>query len=108
MYVTDLIVGRADHNLQYGALPDKYEKYLPVVTKSIETYRPVYHEFSDEEQIAHAVAKKMRLALAMCASGRLHLALEEVDEGLELSPTNGDLLRLKREIEEQLNRVDER
>ncbi len=104
MYVTDLIVGRADHNLQYGALPEKYEKYLPVVTKSIATYRPLYHEFTDEEQIAHAVAKTMRLAQAMRTSGRLHLALEELDRGLELSPTNSDLLRLKGEIENQLKR----
>ncbi len=104
MYVTDLIVGRADHNLQYGALPDKYEKYLPVVRKSMETYQPLYHEFTGEEQRAHALAKTLRLAQAMAASGRLHLALEEVDKGLELAPANNDLLRLKGEIENQLKR----
>lgn len=104
VYVTDLIVGRADHNLQYGALPDKYEKYLPVVRKSMETYRPLYHDFTDEEQVAHTVAKTMRLVQAMRASGRLHLALEELDKGLELSPTNRDFLRLKGEIQDQLKR----
>ncbi len=104
MYVTDLILGRADHNLQYGALPDKYEKYLPVVVKSIETYRPLYHEFTDEELGAHFVAKKVRVVQAMVTSGRLHLALEELEEGLAAAPDNSELLRLKGEIEDQLKR----
>jgi len=104
VYSIDFLVGKVKHNLQYAAPPNKYDKYLPVVMKSMETYEPVFRDISDQEVIKHLVAKKLRLAQLMTESGNFELALEYVKEGLDVSPKDADLLKLKKQIEDKLKK----
>ena len=100
-YWIDFLVGKVDHNLQYAAPPSKYDKYLPIAMKSIETYEPIIKDVSEKEATNHFVAKKMRLAQLMIENGNLDLALEFVKEGLEASPNDSELLKLKKQIEDK-------
>jgi len=54
----DFLVGQVDHNLAYGAPLDKYDRYFPVVLRSIETYEPLFKEITDDQIRQHALAKK--------------------------------------------------
>jgi hypothetical protein len=103
-YAIDILVGKTDHNLQYGAPQSKYEKYLPIVIKSMETYEPVFRDVSDQDHIKNLVAKKLRLAQLMLENGKKDLALQYIKEGLEISPQNPDLLKMKQQIEQGTNR----
>ena len=98
-YAIDFLIGSVDHNIQFGAPVDSYQKYLPLVTKSIETYEAIVRSASEKEISQHAVAKKIRLAQLMMENGNYDLALEYIKEGLEISPKNQTLLELKKEIE---------
>ena len=100
LFLVDFLEGKVAHNIQYAAPPDKYEKYLPVVMKSIETYEPIVKEVTGEDNIKSIVAKKLRLAQLMIELGNLDLAFELVKEGLEVSPQNPDLIKLKKQIED--------
>jgi hypothetical protein len=104
LYYIDFLVGKVDHNLAYGAPVNKYNKYRSVVMKSMDTYEPIFHDVSDQEIIKHVVAKKFRLGQLMIQNGNYELALEFVREGLEVSPTDPDLLKLKQQIDDKLRR----
>ena len=95
----DFLIGSVDHNLQFAAPPSNFQKYLPIVMKSMETYEPVVRAMTDQDVIKHAVAKKRRLARLMIEMGNYDLALEFIKEGLELSPRDDELHKLKEEIE---------
>ena len=99
LYYVDFLVGNVAHNIAYSALQSEYEKYLPGVLKSIETYAPVVRDVSDKDVINHAVAKILRLAQNLMAEGNIDLAMELIKEGLELSPSDTGLLKLKKQIE---------
>ena len=100
-YAIDFLVGKVDHNLQYGGSPDKYDKYLSVAMKSMETYEPIMRDVSDKEMTKHLVAKNLRLAQLMIENGNFDLAMEFVKEGLEASPNDSELLKMKKQIEEK-------
>jgi len=106
LYV-DFLIGEVDHNLAYGAPPSKYDLYLPLVLKSMETYEPILKEVGDQESVAHLVAKKLRLGQLMLESGRADLAIEYVREGLALAPENQELLNLQQELNAQSRKGDE-
>ncbi|MBC8459731.1 MAG: peptidylprolyl isomerase [Deltaproteobacteria bacterium] len=99
LYYIDFLVGKVDHNLAFSASANKYNNYHSVVMKSMETYEPILHDVSDQEVIKHVVAKKFRLGQLMIQNGSYELALEFVKEGLEVSPTDPNLLKLKQQIE---------
>lgn len=100
----DFLVGSVDHNIQYGAPANVYQKYLPVVTISIETYEAVARVTSEKEVSQHAVAKKLRLAQLMIDNGNYQLALDYIKEGLEISPKDQELLELKKEVEGKIGK----
>jgi hypothetical protein len=106
LYV-DFLIGKADHNLAYSAPPGDYDKYLPIVLKSMETYEPIFKEISDKESLEHFVAKKLRLGRLMLENGRADLALEYVREGLAAAPENKELLKLKQDIDSRFKKTDE-
>jgi hypothetical protein len=106
LYV-DFLIGKVDHNLAYGAPPSKYDLYLPVVLKSMETYEPILKEAGDKESLDHLVAKKLRLGRLMLEAGRADLALEYVREGLTIAPENQELLKLKQEVDWRFKKPDE-
>jgi hypothetical protein len=105
LYV-DFLIGQVDHNLAYGAPPSKFDLYLPVALKSMETYDPVPKDVGDKEVNEHLVAKKLRLGRLMLDAGRADLALEYVREGLAVSPDNQELLRLKQEVDSRFSKPD--
>lgn len=98
-FMYDFLVGSVDHNIQYGAPPNAYQKYMSIITKSIETYEPIARTASEKEASQHAVAKKLRLAQLMMDNGNYDLALDYIKEGLEISPKDQKLLELKKEVE---------
>lgn len=106
LYV-DFLIGKVDHNLAYSAPLDKYNQYLPVVLKSMETYEPILREIGGKENLDHLVAKKLRLGLLMLEIDRVDLALEYVREGLAIAPENQELLNLKQQIDSQFKKPDE-
>jgi len=103
----DFLIGKVDHNIAYGAPPTKYEHYLPLVLKSLETYEPILKETGDKESLDHLVAKKLRLGRLMLEAGRADLALEYVREGLALAPGNQELKKLKQEVDSRFKKSDE-
>ncbi len=103
-YAIDFLVGKVDHNLQYGAPEHLFDKYRPIVLKSMETYEPVLRKLTDDQAIKHAVAKKYRLAQLMMELGNLQLALDYVKEGLEIASKDIKFLKLKQQIEDKLRK----
>ena len=103
----DFLIGKVDHNLAYGAPPSKYDLYLPVVLKSMETYKPILKEAGDKESLDHLVAKKLRLGRLMLEAGHADLALEYVREGLTIAPENKELMKLKQEMDWRFKKPDE-
>jgi len=91
-----------DHNIQFSAPASSYQKYIPLITKSMETYEPVARTASDKEVLQHGVAKKLRLAQLMMDQGNYELSLDYIKEGLELSPQDAKLLELKKQVESKL------
>lgn len=57
----NVIIGNANHNLQYGAKSDKYDKYLDLVTKSMQTYEPVFQDLSSDKFKKLYASQKARL-----------------------------------------------
>jgi tetratricopeptide (TPR) repeat protein len=100
----DFLVGSVDHNIQYGAPLNVYQKYLPVATKSIETYEAIARVASEKEVLQHGVAKKLRLAQLMMDQGNYELSLDYIKEGLELSPQDAKLLELRKQVESKLGK----
>ncbi|MGA9117406.1 MAG: hypothetical protein WB626_11570 [Bacteroidota bacterium] len=98
-FAIDFLIGSVDHNIQFGAPVNSYQKYLPLATKSVETYEPIARNASEKEVSQHAVAKKLRLAQLMMDNGNYDLALDYIKEGLEISPKDQKLLELKKEVE---------
>ncbi|TFH53853.1 MAG: hypothetical protein E4G89_00665 [Methanothrix sp.] len=97
--MVDFLVGSVDHNIQYGAPSNAYQRYLPVATKSMETYEAIARSASEQEVSEHAIAKKLRLAQLMMENRNYDLALDYIKEGLEISPKDEKLLELKKQVE---------
>jgi len=103
-YAINFFIGKANHNLQYGAPPTVYDKYFPIVSKSMETYEPHLIDLSDDDVKKLYVAKKLRIAQLMMEMQNHKMALNYVKEGLEVSPADSILLKLKKEIEAKVNK----
>jgi hypothetical protein len=102
-HAIDFLVGTVDHNLMYGAPAATYPTYLPLAQASMETYEAAARDTTAKDVASHAVAKKLRLAQLMVDQGNFELALMYIQEGLEFSPQDANLLDLKRQIEKKLN-----
>ena len=100
LYIIDFLVGNVDHNIQFAAPSSSYQKYLPLILKSMETYETMEQSLTNEEMIQHAVAKKLRLAQLMMELGNYNLSLDYINEGLEISPKDSKLLELKKQVED--------
>jgi hypothetical protein len=96
-------VGSVDHNIQFGAPVNSFQKYLTIISSSIETYEAKIRTVTSKEMDQHFVAKKTRLAQLMIENGNLDLAFVYVKEGLAVSPDDQKLLELKRIIESKKN-----
>jgi hypothetical protein len=90
------MIGNATHNLMYAAPPSHFGKYQSVAWDSINTYEPSLRGVSAEDVRRHAIAKSLRLSQVFFEQGNYTLALEFINEGLEVEPTNAALLELKR------------
>ena len=97
MYI-DLLVGKVDHNLAFVAPEGLFGKYQSVALSSMRTYEPVMRNVTNKDVVAHAVAKKLRLAQLAKENGNVALALAYVDEGLELAPGDAGLLALRNQL----------
>ena len=104
LLMIDFMEGNIKHNLQYSAPKDKYDKYLAVATMSMNTYQTILHNASAEEIRKHELSQNLRLAQLSFERGNRKLALEFVKQGLEIEPKNSDLLKLKKQIENEGNR----
>lgn len=98
-YAINFFIGKANHNLQYGAPPAVYDKYFPIVSKSMETYEPHLIDLSAQDVKKLYVAKKLHIAQLMMEMGNIQIALKYIEEGLEVSPNDHNLLNLKKQIE---------
>jgi len=97
--VIDFMEGNVNHDLWYSAPPNKYEDYVYIVTKSMNTYEAIPQNASAEDIQKYQIAGKLRLAQIFFEIGDYDLALQFVDEGLVIEPHNTDLLKLKVQIE---------
>jgi hypothetical protein len=95
----DLLVGRTDHNLQYGGDPGLFDRHLPLALLSMETYEPQEKTITAADVRAQSVAKMKRLAELMLQNGQTELAADYVRRGLEMEPKNADLLKLQGQVE---------
>lgn len=100
MIMIDFMEGYITHNLMYSAPSGKYDRYLEITMTSMDTYETIPRDVSDDEAREHIVAQKVRLAQIFIERGDLNLALDFVNEGLEIDPVNSDLLEMKRQIED--------
>lgn len=100
----DFLIGTIGHNLQFSAPLYKYNQSSPVAMQSIGTYEPTLRNVSERKAIKHVVVKKFRLGQLMIQDGNYELALEFVKEGLEVSPSDPNLLKLKQQIENKLKK----
>lgn len=94
-----MLRGNCHYTLAYGARPDLFDQYYPVVTKSIESFEPILKERSKEEAARGVVAGAVRRANLYLQLGRKDWARTAVEEGLAYSPANAELLALKKRIE---------
>jgi len=88
-------IDKVDHNLGYSSPLQTYDKYLPLITKSIKTYEPIVRVLSDNASDQHVIAKKTRLAELMLEMGNYSLAIHYADEGLAVDPNNATLKTLR-------------
>ena len=91
----DFLIGQVDHNLSYSAPVGSYEKFFPLISKSLETYEPVLKVVADDAGDQHVIAKKTRLAELMLETGNYGLAIHFAEEGLEVDPDNETLQQLR-------------
>lgn len=97
----DFMVSKIRHDLQYSSPQKRYDKYLPLVLKAMETFDPSEKGLiSQEEAKKHSLANSIRLAKLFLEQGNFKIALNYVKEGLEIDPQNQELLGLKKRIEE--------
>ena len=85
----------------YSASPRKFGKYISLAQESIDTYEPTLRGVSPEDVKKHAIAHSLRLSQIFFEQGNYDLALEFINEGLEVEPNNANLLELKKIIMEQ-------
>ena len=100
----DFLVGYIDHNIQFGAPPNVYQKYMSIISMSLETYEPIARTASEKEVTQHAASKKLRLAQLLIDNGNYNLALDYIKEGLEISPKDQKLLEIKKEVENKIGK----
>lgn len=87
------------YSFTIGAPPHRWDQYYPVAMKSIETLLPILRDLPKEEAIRHLLASHIRRAELYRQMGQRAWALEAVDEGLRLDPSNDKLLQMKRDLE---------
>ena len=95
----DFLVGNIHYNIQYGARPSDFPKFLSMAIKSMDTYDPTQRSVSGKEITEQSLAGKRRLGEIFLELGNFKLAREYVEEGLSIEPSDSKLLELKSQIE---------
>ena len=91
--------GRMYYNIAYGAPINVYEDFLTIATQCIDTFEPTLNDITQKDIIRHSISAKVRRATLLIQMGKLEDALEAVNEGLQIAPSNLKLKELKRLIE---------
>jgi hypothetical protein len=86
------------YNISYVAPTKLYESFLPIVEKCFESIDPIPGTNSTDEARKHIVASKIRLAELNIELGFTDTASQAIEEGLQIDPTNEDLLLLQQQI----------
>ena len=101
MFFIDFMIGNTTHNLMYSASPGNFDEYLSLAKESIATYEPTLRGVSSEDVKKHTIARSLRLSQIFFEHGDYDVALEFINEGLEVERTNTKLLELKKKIMEK-------
>jgi ABC-type transport system substrate-binding protein len=94
----DFMIGNTTHNLMYTGSPANFDKYLSLAWESMNTYDPTLRGISEEDVKKHRIARSLRLSTIFFENENYHLALQFIEEGLEVEPSNVELLELKKKI----------
>lgn len=98
MLFIDFMIGNTSHNLMYSSSPKNFEKHLSLAWGSINTYEPTLRGVSAEDVKKHSIARSFRLSTIFFEQGNYDLALELINEGLDVEPNNAELLELKKNV----------
>ncbi len=90
-----VLFGKNYYTFAFGGRPDQYDKYLEVALKSIDSFEPVFKEYSSNDAKTHIIASKIRTAELYLSIGRKDWASVVIDEGLNLDEKNRNLLDLR-------------
>lgn len=91
--------GRMYYSIAYAAPIYAYEDFLTIATQCIDTFIPTLSDITQKDIIRHSISAKVRIATLLIQMGKLEDALEAVNEGLQIAPSNSKLKELKRLIE---------
>lgn len=99
----DLLINDVSHNLQYGSLPNLFDKHYETAWQSMLTYEPLKQEksASPEEARKHEAAKWIRLARLALEMSKTQTAKDAVSAGLEADPENAELKQLRTELDKR-------
>jgi hypothetical protein len=97
--VLEVLIGANHYTFLFGAPHHRYKDYRPIAMKSIETFRPLLGDLPQEEAIRHLVASHLRRAELYRQMGQTAWALEAINDGLAIDPSNAKLLQMKKEFE---------
>lgn len=91
----DFLIGKVDHNIGYSAPPSLFNKFLPIVKTSMETYEPILKSLSAVEEKQHLIAKKKHLSELMILTKNYEMAIQYAEEGLAIEHNNKELQSLR-------------
>jgi len=90
-----ILLGKNYYTFAFGGSPDQYDRYKTTALSSIDSFEPVFNEFSRGDALLHVIASKIRLAEVYLSIGRKDWALIVVEEGLSIDGQNKKLLELR-------------
>ena len=99
LLVYDFLLGNVHHNIQFGAPSSVFSKHHSLAVRSMETYDPLLRTVDEKEALEHALAGKRRLAELSIEMGRMDMASDYINDGLELSPSDPALKALEAKLE---------
>ena len=95
----EFLYGEQYYNPSYVAPPSVFGKYREQVMLSIRSLEPVFQKRSAKEAKTHLAESKLRIAQLNIQVGRPDMALEAIQEGLAIDPTNTELLKLRKSLD---------
>ena len=97
----EFLVGRQYYNPSYAAPTSLFAKYKEQAMLSMRSLEPLLKDISSSDAREHLLASKLRLAKLNIALGHDQVALRVIREGLEIDPSNTELLSLRKTLREQ-------